>query len=163
VSPISRDSGPRPLPVTSAQPLPWRAPGTLRDQHEALERGMASCLRIFAELAAVTGESERAMRLRTAADLLHAGGPSLQPRPSADAAAPIAHLPRRTSRRKRCSLTDRELQVARLIASGLTNRQIAAELAISERTADTHVQNMLNRLGVSSRAQVAAWIAARDR
>jgi DNA-binding NarL/FixJ family response regulator len=162
VSAVSRDSAPRPILVAPAQPLPWRAPASLRDQHEALERGMASCLRIFAELAAVTGESDRAMRLRTAADFLHAGGPSLQPHQSSGAAAPIAHLPRRTSRRKRCSLTDRELQVARLIAGGLTNRQIAAELEISERTADTHVQNMLNRLGAVSRAQLAAWIAARD-
>jgi DNA-binding NarL/FixJ family response regulator len=76
-------------------------------------------------------------------------------------AAPIAHLPQRTARRKVGTLTDRELQVARLIAEGLTNRQIAADLEMSERTADTHVQNILNRLGLVSRAQVAAWIAAR--
>jgi DNA-binding NarL/FixJ family response regulator len=41
----------------------------------------------------------------------------------------------------------------------LTNRQIAAELVISERTADTHVANILNKLGFSARTQVAAWAA----
>ncbi|HEY6072314.1 MAG TPA: LuxR C-terminal-related transcriptional regulator [Anaerolineales bacterium] len=54
-------------------------------------------------------------------------------------------------------LTAREREVAALIAQGLSNRGIALRLMISERTADTHVQNILNKLGVSSRAQVAVW------
>ncbi|HEV2446284.1 MAG TPA: LuxR C-terminal-related transcriptional regulator [Candidatus Sulfopaludibacter sp.] len=54
-------------------------------------------------------------------------------------------------------LTGREQQVAALVAEGLTNREIAAALVVTERTAETHVQNILNKLGVSSRAQVAAW------
>jgi non-specific serine/threonine protein kinase len=53
-------------------------------------------------------------------------------------------------------------EVAVLITRGLTNRQIATELFISERTADTHVQNILNKLGFSSRAQVAAWAAREE-
>jgi len=44
-----------------------------------------------------------------------------------------------------------------LIARGLTNREIAQALAISERTAGNHVQLILNKLGVSSRAQIAVW------
>jgi len=47
--------------------------------------------------------------------------------------------------------------VATLIARGLTNREIAQALAISERTAGNHVQHILNKLGVSSRAQIAVW------
>ncbi len=44
-----------------------------------------------------------------------------------------------------------------MIARGLTNREIAQALAISERTAGNHVQHILNKLGVSSRAQIAVW------
>ena len=54
-------------------------------------------------------------------------------------------------------LTAREREVAALVAQGLTNRQIAATLVITERTAETHVQNILNKLGFDSRARVAAW------
>jgi predicted ATPase/DNA-binding CsgD family transcriptional regulator len=56
-------------------------------------------------------------------------------------------------------LTERELQVARLLARGLTNREIANELVISVRTADRHVENILGKLGFRSRATVAAWAA----
>jgi non-specific serine/threonine protein kinase len=54
-------------------------------------------------------------------------------------------------------LTVRELQVAGLVAQGLTNRQIAERLVISARTADRHVSNILAKLGLATRAQVAAW------
>jgi DNA-binding CsgD family transcriptional regulator len=56
-------------------------------------------------------------------------------------------------------LTERERQVARLLARGLTNREIASELVISVRTADRHVENILAKLGFSSRVAVAAWAA----
>jgi DNA-binding CsgD family transcriptional regulator/tetratricopeptide (TPR) repeat protein len=55
-------------------------------------------------------------------------------------------------------LTPREREVAALVARGLTNRQIAAALVISERTADVHVSNILNKLTLNSRAQLAAWV-----
>jgi predicted ATPase/DNA-binding CsgD family transcriptional regulator/transcriptional regulator with XRE-family HTH domain len=55
-------------------------------------------------------------------------------------------------------LTARELTVARQIARGLTNKQIAAGLVIAEGTVDRHVANILGKLGFRSRAQVAAWI-----
>ena len=57
-------------------------------------------------------------------------------------------------------LTPRELEVARLIAAGRSNKQIAAELVISQRTAENHVERILIKLGFTSRAQVAAWAAA---
>jgi non-specific serine/threonine protein kinase len=60
----------------------------------------------------------------------------------------------------RALLSAREREVAALIAGGLTNRQIAAALVIAERTADTHVQHILNKLGFTARTQVAAWAAA---
>ena len=57
-------------------------------------------------------------------------------------------------------LTPRELQVARLLARGRSNKEIAAQLVISQRTAEGHVERILTKLGFTSRAQVAAWAAA---
>lgn len=53
-------------------------------------------------------------------------------------------------------LTAREREIANLIGLGLTNKEIAARLKIAQRTADAHVQNMLNKLGASNRAQIVA-------
>ena len=58
------------------------------------------------------------------------------------------------------ALGKRELEVARLVADGLSNKQIAARLFISDRTAATHVGNILNKRGFNSRAQVATWVAS---
>jgi predicted ATPase/DNA-binding CsgD family transcriptional regulator len=57
-------------------------------------------------------------------------------------------------------LTPRELQVARLVAGGRSNKEIAAELVISQRTAEGHMEHILAKLGFTSRAQVAAWAVA---
>jgi DNA-binding NarL/FixJ family response regulator len=54
-------------------------------------------------------------------------------------------------------LTLREREIAALVARGLTNRRIAHELVLSERTVDTHVHHILGKLALSSRAQIAAW------
>ena len=54
-------------------------------------------------------------------------------------------------------LTRREREIVGLIARGLTNRQIAHQLVLSERTVDTHGVNIMRKLGLRSRAQVAAW------
>ena len=54
-------------------------------------------------------------------------------------------------------VTHREREVASLIARGLTDREIASQLVMSERTASTHVSHILTRLNFRSRAQVAAW------
>jgi predicted ATPase/DNA-binding SARP family transcriptional activator/DNA-binding CsgD family transcriptional regulator len=58
-------------------------------------------------------------------------------------------------------LTRREREVATLVAQGLTNRQVAQELSISERTAANHVAKILKKLGLHSRAQIASWSAQR--
>ncbi|WP_408642282.1 helix-turn-helix transcriptional regulator [Saccharopolyspora indica] len=56
-------------------------------------------------------------------------------------------------------LTRREFQVAEAIAQGLSNKEIAARLVISQRTAEAHVEHILTKLDFGSRTQVAAWIA----
>ena len=58
---------------------------------------------------------------------------------------------------QRHGLTKRELQVLRLVASGKTNKAIAAELFVSRRTVDRHVSNLLGKLAVSSRAAATAY------
>jgi predicted ATPase/DNA-binding CsgD family transcriptional regulator len=57
------------------------------------------------------------------------------------------------------SLTAREEQIAALLAQGLSNKAIAKTLVIAQRTAETHVANILAKLGLTSRGQVAAWVA----
>ncbi|HVH65651.1 MAG TPA: LuxR C-terminal-related transcriptional regulator, partial [Candidatus Acidoferrum sp.] len=57
-------------------------------------------------------------------------------------------------------LGKREADVARLVAEGLSNKQIGSRLFISERTVDSHVRSILNKLGFSSRAQIAGWMAS---
>jgi DNA-binding NarL/FixJ family response regulator len=59
-------------------------------------------------------------------------------------------------------LTARELEVLRLVGAGKANKEIAAELYISERTVRTHVSNVLAKLRLSSRTQAALW-AVRER
>jgi len=58
------------------------------------------------------------------------------------------------------ALSRREREVAALVAEGLSNREIAERLFISERTAEGHVEQIRNKLGFKSRAQVAAWVAS---
>jgi non-specific serine/threonine protein kinase len=54
-------------------------------------------------------------------------------------------------------LTDREIQVARLVAQGLTNGEVAQRLRIAARTVDSHVEHIRNKLGLRSRSQIAVW------
>ncbi len=68
--------------------------------------------------------------------------------------APVA---RTSSRPSPSRLTARERQIAGLVAQGLSNKEIASKLVISQRTAETHVEHILTKLGFTSRAQIAAW------
>lgn len=69
------------------------------------------------------------------------------------ATAPVDHLP---------TLTRRERQVAELVGQGQSNKQIADILVISQRTAETHVEHILIKLGFTSRAQIATWVAQQE-
>ncbi|MET7328362.1 LuxR C-terminal-related transcriptional regulator [Nonomuraea sp. NPDC005650] len=55
-------------------------------------------------------------------------------------------------------LTRREMEIARLVAQGMTNKAIASALVIAQRTAEGHVEHILTKLGFNSRAQIAAWV-----
>ena len=58
-------------------------------------------------------------------------------------------------------LSPREREVAALVAQGLSNRQIAQRLVVTERTVAAHIEHILNKLGFGSRTQIAVWISER--
>jgi DNA-binding CsgD family transcriptional regulator/tetratricopeptide (TPR) repeat protein len=84
--------------------------------------------------------------------------PPVEGIPSSSRVRHAPHAPRHGS-----PLTRRERQVVGLIARGLTNREIAAELVITEGTAANYVQHVLEKLGFHSRSQVAAWAVEHNR
>ena len=107
---------------------------------EALEQLVLVCLENLASLAQDHGQGRRAARLLDAAGLLRR--------------EPHAVISG--------ELTQRERQVACLVTRGCSNRQIALELVVSERTVDTHVSHILRKLELSSRSQIAAWVVERQ-
>ena len=107
---------------------------------EALEQLVLVCLENLATLAQDHGEGRRAARLLDAAGLLRCEPDAV----NSD------------------ELTQREWQVAFLVARGYSNRQIALELVVSERTVDTHVSHILHKLDLTTRAQIAAWVVERQ-
>jgi DNA-binding NarL/FixJ family response regulator len=108
-----------------------------------------------------------AITARAAAELGAAAGPLREAGRAAGrgdriaAALRLAAEPAPPHPRQDLPLTRREHEITQLIATGLTNRQIAARLVIAQRTVDTHVAHILAKLGCSNRAQVAALTSAR--
>lgn len=98
------------------------------------------------------GDSDRAAILATAS---HRTIRALEL--GALAAASATLVTRIGARGPQTVLSAREEEVAALVSEGLTNRQIAERLVISERTAQNHVQHILTKLGFSSRSQIASW------
>ena len=74
----------------------------------------------------------------------------------------VEELSRITARRVAGGLTAREVQVLKLVATGMTNRAIASELVISEKTVATHVNSILTKLGLSSRSAATAYAYVHD-
>ncbi|HKV59962.1 MAG TPA: tetratricopeptide repeat protein, partial [Ktedonobacteraceae bacterium] len=130
--------------------LLWRICVTLgklyrtRSRHEQAEEVFALARTIIEELArTVPYQEQRDNFLRKAEAQL----PPL-PQPS----------PRHATRQAFGGLTGREREVAVLIAQGKSNRAIADELIVSERTIEKHVERIMSRLGFTSRVQIATWV-----
>jgi non-specific serine/threonine protein kinase len=73
----------------------------------------------------------------------------------------VAEVPVSSAREPNSPLTAREMEVAQLVARGLTNREIAARLVLSSRTIDSHVQHILTKLDFNKRSQIAGWFVSR--
>jgi non-specific serine/threonine protein kinase len=118
-----------------------RPPDTEQATNSAVERVLAQAL-----------GSEDADRL------IHAGR-TMSVQQAADLAMAVASgaAPSDPDRTQQVPLTPRERQVAVLVASGRTNRQIGRVLGISEKTAEVHLHHVMSKLDVRSRAEVAAW------
>jgi non-specific serine/threonine protein kinase len=91
-----------------------------------------------------------------------AAGRALQFEAALDLALADRSVAESVGRRAPQRLTAREQEIAGLVAEGLTNRQIAQRLIVSERTADAHVRNIFDKLGINSRAQIAAWVTSQE-
>jgi len=85
----------------------------------------------------------------------HEGGAPLDPK-----AARVVLDRQRSSAGTPAKMSDREVEVLRLVASGLANKNIARELGIAERTVKAHLTSIFQRIGVTDRTQAALW--ARD-
>ena len=79
-----------------------------------------------------------------------------------ETATPVPPAPDRPPADAPSALTRREKEIATLVAQGMTNRQIATELSISEHTAATHIAKILKKLGLQSRAQIGFWLAEQE-
>ncbi|WP_256251912.1 LuxR C-terminal-related transcriptional regulator [Streptomyces sp. yr375] len=123
----------------------------LAEYHVLCEESVARALGPAAyERALVVGGSHdtpcQAIEYALKADPGTGTGPGTAPEPAATVSAPSP-------------LTRRERDVAALVAKGMSNRQIAAALVLSQRTVDGHVENIRAKLGFRSRAQIAGWWA----
>ncbi|MER6942974.1 LuxR C-terminal-related transcriptional regulator [Nonomuraea sp. NPDC000554] len=67
------------------------------------------------------------------------------------------------ARKDAAPLTRRETEIAGLVAQGMSNKEIAAALVIAQRTAEGHIEHILNKLGFNSRAQIAVWVGEQAR
>jgi DNA-binding CsgD family transcriptional regulator/tetratricopeptide (TPR) repeat protein len=132
------------------RPLLWRiciALGRLyqtQSRQEETEQAFATARTIIEELAApIPDETLRASFLSAALLRLPRSRPL---------------TPRRATNQAFGGLTEREREVAILLAEGKSNREIARRLVVGTRTVEVHVSNILSKLGFSSRAQIAVWV-----
>ena len=149
---VAHDQAPRALTLRAAADAAWAAiPATpqpaLRRHHDI---ALASARDAVPESAFAAAVAEGAAMSRAQA-IAYALGESARLKARSGTGPAPAHPGR---------LTRREQDVAMLVARGLSNGQIAGELVISARTVETHVQHIMDKLGVGTRAQIAAWSAA---
>src|SRR5262249_24749408 len=149
---VAPDQAPRALTLLAAADAAWAAiPATphpgLREHHHAALAAARDAVPESAFAAAGAGGAAVSQAQATP----YALGEPAQPKARSDAGPTAGHPGQ---------LTRREQDVAALVARGLSNGEIAGALVISARTVETHVQHIMDKLGVGTRAQIAAWSAA---
>ena len=100
------------------------------------------------------GRSDLLKAIRAAA----AGQNLLDPAVTGEVMKKLAQLTAKEEERATENISDREKDVLSLVAQGLTNREIAERLVISENTARNHVSRILEKLGMTRRSELAAWV-----
>jgi DNA-binding CsgD family transcriptional regulator len=146
-----------------------RLDGAVQHLEKALNKHIGSGLRPFAaetryQLALALHQRDRAGDVGRALALLtecEADAERFGLQPLLRRVAELREALRAATRRGQV-MTPREMEIARFVAEGLTSREIAEALHISARTADNHVQHILDKLGLRSRSQIAAWVARRS-
>jgi DNA-binding NarL/FixJ family response regulator len=143
------------------------APDRARAELEAALRGWESAGRVWEAVWARTDLAVALMRVRRYSDAAQVladareAASQLGSRPLAARAEELARSVR--DRHPEADLwrplTAREFEVARLIARGLTNNEIARELSVSPKTISAHVEHVLAKLGASRRTEIAFWVA----
>ncbi|MFF0739070.1 AAA family ATPase [Streptomyces sp. NPDC004111] len=127
----------------------------LRRRGRAAEAGepLRAALRAFEELDAAPWADRCQAELRTAAGAPAKASPAATGSPRS--APPAASDRSATTTAAPAGLTDRELRIARLVATGLTNKEVGAELGLSPRTVAAHLYRIFPKLGITSRAALA--------
>jgi predicted ATPase/DNA-binding CsgD family transcriptional regulator len=118
------------------------------NQHMTATRAALGDVRFEAEFA-----SGVQLTLDQAIAYAHGDDPTPDPQPVPTAPPPRGGLPQ---------LTRRELEIAGLVAEGLTSKQVAHRLVIAPRTVEGHVEHILTKLGFTTRTQIATWMASRQ-
>ncbi|MFE4499661.1 protein kinase [Rhodococcus sp. NPDC056743] len=130
---------------------------------EAASRSVGGASVVVPSMAMFQDASERMARLslgESTFNEIHDRGAALRFHDAVDyALGDERSNPRSSTTGPSTKPTKREIEVAALVADGLTNKEIAARLVISPRTAQGHVEHLLVKLGFTSRTQVAAWFA----
>jgi non-specific serine/threonine protein kinase len=121
--------------------------GPSHDRYVGMVRAALGGARFSTEFLTGTG-----LTLEETVAYAHSDGAAPQPRPAAPVSPAVGESP----------LTRREHEIAELIAQGMTNKQIAHQLVISQRTAEGHVEHILAKLGFATRTQVASWVLNRQ-
>jgi non-specific serine/threonine protein kinase len=157
--------------VWSIEGLAWSHAAEGRAEEAAALLGAAAAVRGDEPPSMYRGDRERTDRCREAA-LTALGEPGFRRayergaglgRDEAIALALGRAADRPAARREPDSpLSQREREIATLVAEGLSNREIAERLSISIRTAENHVSHILVKLGMRSRAQLVRWVTARQ-